>query len=110
VRRRKREKRLFEWWPLAIALSLFQTCQRAKARVHLSVSFLVHTQWLFRNTPELFVHRSPITQANHGARVDFPHEFLMGKMNDAPLDHNRDLVVLSNAASDLPPVQGDVPP
>jgi hypothetical protein len=67
------------------------------------VSFLVHRQWLFRNTPELFVRRSPITQA-------IPHEFPMGKMNDAPLDHNRDLVVLSNAASDLPPEQGDVPP
>jgi hypothetical protein len=70
----------------------------------------VLTQWLFRNTPELFVHRSPITQANHGARVNFPHEFLMGKMNDATLDHNRDLVVLSNAASDVRPVQSDVPP
>ena len=44
------------------------------------------------------------------ARVDFPHEFLMGKMNDAPLDHDRDLVVLSNAASDLHALQSHVPP
>ena len=33
----------------------------------------------------------------------------MGKSNDAALDHRRDLVVLSNAASDLRPVPSDVP-
>jgi hypothetical protein len=39
-----------------------------------------------------------------------PQEFLMGKMNDAPLDHDRDLVLLRNAASDLRALQSNVPP
>jgi hypothetical protein len=68
------------------------------------------TPWLFRNTPESFVDLSRITRANQSARVDFPHEFLMGKMNDAPLDHNRDLVVPCSAASDLRALQSNVPP
>jgi hypothetical protein len=66
--------------------------------------------WLFRNTPETFGDLSPITRANQNALVDFPHEFVMGKMNDAPLDHDRDLAVLCNAASDLRALQSDVPP
>jgi hypothetical protein len=68
------------------------------------------TPWLFRNTPETFGDLSPITRANQNALVDFPHEFVMGKMNDAPLDHDRDLAVLGNAASDLRALQSDVPP
>jgi hypothetical protein len=48
-------------------------------------------------------------RANQSVLVAFPREFLMGKMNDALLDHDRDLVVLCNAASDLRALQSDVP-
>jgi hypothetical protein len=96
------------WWlgPLLCWALLGLILNGTDAQHHPDAS----TPWLFRNTPESFVDLSLITRANQSARVDFPHEFLMGKMNDAPLDHDRDLVVLRNAASDLRALQSDVPP